>query len=184
MSTIDHADAPYNITHRTIGNGGHYPAAASPFADFSLIDTSLPPPPRRSITNGRDGTNHTTPAFDIIATSGDENAHASAYVDGNLSRRSTLKSNRALSRHSIGSTGPVEQGLLAMKDLGEDVRRAAEGVGKDLEWMRGGRGGRTLGMTFPREEDQGGNARKGLLENIEGHNTGSITLSDDFAHKL
>ncbi|GHJ86824.1 hypothetical protein NliqN6_3226 [Naganishia liquefaciens] len=147
---------------------------ASPFVDPQLIDTSLPLPLRRDVPPRRDGTAQGTPSFDIIATSADEDFENSRCMRGDLSRRSTLKSN-----------SNAEHGLAAMQDLGEDVRRAAEGVGKDLAWIRGGRGGRTLGMTLTREEDGDGDARKGLIEiDIERDNTGSTTLSQDHSQKM
>lgn len=181
ISTIDRGGAFHNPHFGDPVNGNRGPAHASPFSDPDWIDTSLPPPPRRTAPVRRDATAQAPASFDIIATSGDEEAQ----MERDLSRRSTLKGGHTLPRRTIGSNGPiVEQGLSAMKDLGEDVRRAAEGVGKDLEWMRGGRGGRTLGMAFPREEDDGGDARKGLIDNIERDNTGSTTLSNDFEHKI
>jgi hypothetical protein len=140
-------------------------AEPSPFADPSLIDTSLPPPPKRSVPGK---------SFDIIATSGETPGNIFNYGQQNGPRSSTLTSADA---HPV-----VDQGLSILKDLGDDVRRAAEGVGKDLEWIRGGRGGRTLGMTLPNQEDQTG--REGLMQNVERDHTGSTAMSEDLQVKL
>lgn len=140
-------------------------AESSPFADPSLIDTSLPPPPKGSVPGK---------SFNVIATSGENASNNFNYGQRNGSRRSTLKGNDA---HPV-----VDQGLSMLKDLGDDVRRAAEGVGKDLEWIRGGRGGRTLGMTLANQEDQTG--REGLMQNIERDHTGSTVISEDLPVKL
>lgn len=172
-STVDHSAPSRDVHSRGPVSGDLGQHNASPFADPHLIDMTLPPPPRRSVPTIRHDTAQATPSFDIIATSGDEAAQVPTYIQGNLSRRSTLKSSTI-----------VDHGLSTMKDLGEDVRRAAEGVGKDLEWMKGGRGGRTLGMTLPSGEHYDGDARRGLIENIERDHTGSTSLSNDFEQKL
>lgn len=111
-------------------------------------------------------------SVDIIATSGQEQRNGFA-PRSNGSRRSTLTDNDA---HPA-----IDHGLSDLKDLGDDVRRAAEGVGKDLEWIRGGRGGRTLGMTLSNQEDQAG--REGLMQNIERDHTGSTAMSESLPMK-
>lgn len=156
---------------------------SSPFADPSLIDTSLPPPPKRNILSGIDGIARGPKSLDIIATSGEDAGNVSPYHHADVSRRSTLTSNRLLPHHPYAD--PVgDQAPSLLRDLGDDVRRAAEGVGKDLEWLRGGRGGRTLGMTLPNEEDQAGDARQGLMQTIERDNTGSTSISEDLRQNL
>lgn len=149
-------------------------AEHSPFADPCLLDTSLPPPPNRNVSAQLDGIARVPRSIDIIATSAEEGHNGFAHARPAGSRRFTLSSSDA---HPV-----TDQGSSLLSDLGDDVRRAAEEVGKDLEWLRGGRGGRTLGMTLAAQEDQAG--REGLMQDTKKDHTGSPAISNDRPMKV
>ncbi|KAJ9119596.1 hypothetical protein QFC22_003305 [Naganishia vaughanmartiniae] len=158
----------------------------SPFDDPIVRNGPWPPPPKRNATIPPLGARMPS-SYDIITSSGDTDGETGDFGQGgNLSRRSTLKmagssaeegnvNNRSSFPPSIGT----ENILAVMSDLGEDVRRAAQGVGNNLEWLRGGRGGRSLGMTVPAPDDHGGDGRRGLIADIGKNDTGSTAASSD-----
>ncbi|KAJ9094449.1 hypothetical protein QFC21_005988 [Naganishia friedmannii] len=157
----------------------------SPFDDPLVKEGPWPPPPKRNATIPALGARIPS-SYDVIASSGDTDGETGEFGQGGkLSRRSTLKvpgpeDGNINSSSSFPPSIGTENILAVMSDLGEDVRRAAQGVGKDLEWLRGGRGGRSLGMTVPAPDDHGGDGRRGLMTGIGKNDTGSTAASSDF----
>lgn len=172
-----------NAASTTLGNS--VSRRPSPFDDPVVKDGPWPPPPKRNATIPTLGARMPS-TYDIIASSGDTDGEAEDLGQGgNLSRRSTLKvpgtqDANINTRSTLAPPISTESILAVMSDLGEDVRRAAQGVGKDLEWLRGGRGGRSLGMTVPAPDDHGGDGRRGLMTGIGKNDTGSTAASSDF----
>ncbi|KAJ9104256.1 hypothetical protein QFC19_004073 [Naganishia cerealis] len=173
-----------SIPSYTVPN--HFNSRPSPFDDSNV---PWPTPPKRNAPS-IDGSARLPNSFDIITRSSDTDGITGGYGQGQgLSRRSTLKASgsdcgtsntRSTSRGTLAPPIDTENLLTVMTDLGEDVRRAADGVGKDLEWLRGGRGGRTFVMTVPAHDDHGGDGRRGLMQGIGKNDTGSTAASSEF----